>query len=89
MKTLDEVINSFELCNSSNALDCLKCPYYDNDKEIGCRSDDKEEDALQYLKEYRTFLQLSSINNEVIIKETASTYKIELTKPEFKNIIIE
>ena len=85
MRTIEEVIAGLS-CN----IPCNKnCPYYDSDPEVICRTDDMIEDAIQHLKEYRTFLQLLSINNEVIIKETASTYKIELTKPEFKNIIIE
>ena len=79
MKSLDELIKILEdiLPNPPAEYDLENEGYY------------IQKDVLQYLKEYRTFLQLSSINNEIVIKETASTYKIELTKPEFKNIIIK
>ena len=53
MKSLDELLLSYELCKSSNAMDCTKCPYYDDDREIGCRSDDKDDDSFYYLKEYK------------------------------------
>ena len=70
MKTLDEVIKAMESCNCHDFV-CHQCPYYDDDDEVGCRSDDKEEDALHYLKEYREKLnilrgkwQITSIKGE-------------------------
>lgn len=52
MKTLDEVIKAKELCND-HKFRCHECSYYDDDNEVGCRSDDLDADALHYLKEYR------------------------------------
>ena len=52
MKTLNEVIKAKELCND-HKFRCHECSYYDDDNEVGCRSDDLEADALQYLKAYR------------------------------------
>ena len=52
MKTLDEVIKSKELCND-HKFRCHECPYYDDDNEVGCRSDDLDADALHYLREYQ------------------------------------
>ena len=49
MKTLDEVIDALEKC-----FDCTGCPYEDDDAEIGCHSDDRDADALYYLREYRS-----------------------------------
>ena len=51
MKTLDEVIKAKELCNDH--FRCHECSYYDDDNEVGCRSDELDADALHYLKEYR------------------------------------
>ena len=53
MKTLDEVIEAMERCSIPHYFDCKGCPYEDDDAEVGCRSDDKEHDALQYLKTYK------------------------------------
>ena len=51
MKTLDEVIKKFELCNSYSSDMCnSSCPYFD-DKCV-C-----DPDALHYLKEYREHLR--------------------------------
>ena len=53
MKTLDEVIEAMERCSIPHYFDCKGCPYEDDDAEVGCRSDDRDADALHYLKEYR------------------------------------
>ena len=53
MKTLDEVIEAMERCSIPHYFDCKGCPYEDDDAEVGCRSDDRDADALHYLKEYQ------------------------------------
>lgn len=45
MKTLDETIKKFEICNGSENF-CSECPY--NEERCCC-----DPDALYYLKEYR------------------------------------
>ena len=54
MKTLDEVINDFEIClkASLNLESCNGCSYADED-DPRCRSHSSA-DALHYLKEYKT-----------------------------------
>jgi hypothetical protein len=53
MKTLDEVIEAMERCSIPHYFDCKGCPYEDDDAEVGCRSDDRDADALYYLKWFR------------------------------------
>ena len=53
MKTLDEVIDAMERCSIPHYFDCKGCPYEDDDAEVGCRSDDRDADALHYLKNYK------------------------------------
>ena len=53
MKTLDEVIEAMERCSIPHYFDCKGCPYEDDDAEVGCRSDDRDADVLQYLKAYK------------------------------------
>ena len=53
MKTLDDVIEAMERCSIPHYFDCKGCPYEDDDAEVGCRSDDRDADALHYLKEYQ------------------------------------
>ena len=55
MKTLNEVIKSFEL--SCGKKDCGQCPYDDNclDHHV-CECYERMNDALHYLKEYRKHL---------------------------------
>ena len=49
MKTLDEVIKKFELCNSYSYDMCnSSCPYFDD--KCAC-----DPDALHYLKEYQRY----------------------------------
>lgn len=51
MKTLDEVIKAFEICDETVTANCPDCPY-----DIDCENVPGEglrTDALHYLKEYR------------------------------------
>ena len=61
MKKLDEVIKAMESCNCHDFV-CHQCPYYDDDDEVGCRSDDKDEDAFHYLKEYQKLINKYHVN---------------------------
>ena len=58
MKTLDEVIDAMERCSIPHYFDCKGCPYEDDDAEVGCRSDDRDADALHYLKTIETMENL-------------------------------
>lgn len=52
MKTLDEVIKAFEICDETVTANCPDCPY-----DIDCENvpgEDLRTDALHYLKEYRS-----------------------------------
>lgn len=54
MKTLDEVIEAWTICFSDNSRsNCTGCPYADEDGEAACFNHDRE-DALHYLKMYRS-----------------------------------
>ena len=56
MKTLDEVIKSFELsCGNKN---CSECPYDDEcyDHHV-CECYERQDDALYYLKEYKASIE--------------------------------
>ena len=64
MKTLDEVIKAKELCND-HKFRCHECSYYDDDNEVGCRSDDLDADALHYLREYLDYQKQA----ETVIKD--------------------
>lgn len=64
-KSLDAVIRGFEVCEN---LDCDLCPYNKHDfpKEYlqgNCDSEDKDNDALYYLKEYKE--QQNSLEKEI------------------------
>ena len=55
MKSLDAVIRGFENCTS---LECKVCPYNNHNFPAdyisgNCDSEDKDNDALHYLKEYQ------------------------------------
>jgi len=54
MKSLDDVIDAMERCSKPHYFDCKGCPYEDDDAEVGCRSDDRDADVLNYLKMYRS-----------------------------------
>lgn len=80
MKSLNELIETLEniLPNPPTEYDLENEGYY------------IQKDVLQYLKEYQTLIYTLSLNTEVNIGVSSlNKYKIELTKPEFKNIIIE
>ena len=69
MKTLDEVIEAMERCSIPHYFDCKGCPYEDDDAEVGCRSDDRDADALHYLREFQG---LSKMWNDKLDKEQAN-----------------
>ena len=52
MKTLNEVIQAYTLCERCRAEDCEICPYYDKNEE-DCRSDDRDFDSFYWLKQYK------------------------------------
>ena len=56
MKTLDEVIKAMERCSIPHYFDCHGCPYEDDDAETGCKSEDRDADALHFLRELRYIL---------------------------------
>ena len=54
MKTLDEVIKAYECCQN---VECDECPYkilFNDESHVPCDQFSKDEDALHYLKEYRS-----------------------------------
>ena len=54
MRTLDEVIKAWSICFSDNSRsNCTGCPYADEDGDAACFNHDRE-DALHYLKMYRS-----------------------------------
>ena len=76
-KSLDAVIRGYEACN---ALDCRICPY-GTDKYIDeygkclCDPDDKDDDALYYLKEYRD--QKNNLEKEIAYWKRQSQILVE------------
>lgn len=65
MKTLDEVIKAFEICIGyycSNAEHDV-CPYIGM-SDMGCMKE-PEKDALYYLKEYRSDMQVYAANQKL------------------------
>jgi len=69
MMTLDDVIEAMERCSIPHYFDCKGCPYEDDDAEVGCRSDDRDADALHYLREFQG---LSKMWNDKLDKEQAN-----------------
>ena len=71
MKTLDEVIKALEICSQMDA-ECCKCPYKSTAKGW---CEEKDRDALHYLKEYRTILPLvpSLINTALEVQKKGKT----------------
>lgn len=57
MKTLDEVIKAEEICSQIDA-ECSKCPYKATAKGW---CEEKDRDALHYLKEYRKLDSLEAV----------------------------
>ena len=65
MKTLDEVIEKYEICNRSDIC-CSECPFF---RDI-CSCDP---DALHYLKEYREtkkHLAIREVSSELLMLES-------------------
>lgn len=75
MKRLDEVIDAMERCIIPPCFNCKGCPYEDDDAEVVCHSDDRDVDALHYLKEYQTILPLvpSLINAAIAVQKKGKT----------------
>ena len=87
MKTLDEVIKAKELCND-HYFKCDECSYYDDDNEVGCRSDDLDADALHYLKEYRA-TQTAYIKAMADLEDNPPLTWDELLRMEEKPVWVE
>lgn len=70
MKTLQDVIKAIEWCTELDQSGCGACPYSDT-ADNRCY----EEDALHYLKEYRTILPLvpSLINTALEVQKKGKT----------------
>lgn len=69
MKTLDEVIKALEYCTGFDFVRCQDCPGY-------CEPDcGTQNDALHYLKEYRTILPLipSLLNTALEVQKKGKT----------------
>lgn len=80
MKTLDEVIDAMERCSIPHYFDCKGCPYEDDDAEVGCRSDDRDADALHYLKEYRKYAKVVDERYAEIEKKQSDAYWMWVNK---------
>ena len=78
MMTLDDVIEAMDRCSIPHYFDCKGCPYEDDDAEVGCRSDDRDADALHYLKTYRENQQ-TYIENSRKAEEARERYLEVLT----------
>ena len=72
MKTLDEVIKSFEWCIDDSHDDCDGCPY-NTGEATDCHV--RNIDALHYLKEYQVILPLvpSLINTALAVQKKGKT----------------
>ena len=81
MKTLGEVIDAMERCSKPHYFDCTGCPYEDDDAETGCHSDDRDADALYYLKAYKEMVD--GIVN--IICQYKETFKMIIEECENEN----
>lgn len=80
MKTLDNLIKTLEeiLPNPPTEYDLESEGYY------------IQKDVIHYLKEYQALIHMLNLNTEANIRVSSSNkYKIKLTKPKFKNIIIK
>ena len=78
MKTLDEVIKAWSICFSDNSRsDCTGCPYADEDGDAACFNHDRE-DALHYLKEYRS--KQDTIAEQLAELEQKNDHVCELAK---------
>ncbi len=62
MKTLNEVIKAFEICDETVTANCPDCPY-----DIDCENvpgEDLRTDALHYLKHLQEFYEMSREHHE-------------------------
>ena len=68
MKTLNELIKSFEL--SCGKKDCKQCPYDDEclDHHV-CECYERMNDALHYLKEYHEHLKWQAHKKHYLVEE--------------------
>ena len=70
------MIDAMERCSKPHYFDCKGCPYEDDDAEVGCRSDDRDEDALHYLKEYKASLEKPLLNRlTAVLREVRGEIK--------------
>ena len=88
MMTLDDVIEAMERCSIPHYFDCKGCPYEDDDAEVGCRSDDRDADALQWLKGYRAHIELDKLRDKCEAENEPLSWD-ELRQMEGKPVWIE
>ena len=93
MMTLDDVIEAMERCSIPHYFDCKGCPYEDDDAEVGCRSDDRDADALQYLKTYRenqqTYIENSRKAEEARERYLEAVKNCELAENKYRKLYEE
>ena len=93
MMTLDDVIEAMERCSIPHYFDCKGCPYEDDDAEVGCRSDDRDADALHYLKTYRenqqTYIENSRKAEEARERYLEAVRNCELAENKYNQAIRE
>jgi hypothetical protein len=67
MKTLDEVIKAWEICDETVTANCPDCPY-----NIDCENvpgEDLKADTLHYLKEYNEHLKWEAYEEHCLTEE--------------------
>ena len=93
MMTLDDVIEAMERCSIPHYFDCKGCPYEDDDAEVGCRSDDRDADALHYLKTYRenqqTYIENSRKAEEARERYLEAVKNCELAENKYRKLYEE
>ena len=93
MMTLDDVIEAMERCSIPHCFDCKGCPYEDDDAEVGCRSDDRDADALHYLKTYRenqqTYIENSREAEEARERYLEAVKNCELAENKYRKLYEE
>lgn len=91
MKTLDEVLKSYEL--SCGKKDCSQCPYDDECSDhFTCECYERMNDTLHYLKEYRDYRNSDKTvieNDSVSDAENEPLTWEELCKMEGKPVWVE
>lgn len=87
MKTLDEVLKSYEL--SCGKKDCAQCPYNDECLDhFVCECYERMDDTLHYLKEYRD-LQYGYIKAMADLEDNPPLSWTELKQMEGKPVFAE